>query len=497
MAQRPGVYVTESVLTTPIAGEPAAAAAGALVAPLPSGPSTPQLVTSWYQFSELYGGMNTSYDATFAANMFFRTGGRELYVSRVVKSDAVAASVNLKTSDSTTWITFTAKGKGAYGNNLRLAITQNVTGLYDISVLQDAGVADTIASGAVTANADDDIVLETFTNLNLGVHLDQTVINIFTVRSQYISAAWNVSAAGKTITSTLATLPLAGGSDGTSGTLDYTTALNALDSVDRTLVLFMPNVVDTTTVSAAIAKAEAKKWFVVLDTNPGITPAQAVTYAGTVTSTTYAAVYYPQLWIADPTNASRDAIRLVPPSGAVVGTYLSTDATYGVFKSPAGIDTALTGIVAVERSLTSTELDSLNNDTTPVNAIRVVAGVGPAIMGARTLKQTTAARYVNIRRSLTFLDREMRNRLEFAVYRNNDALLWNQMKTVLDSFLVGFWNAGGLRGGTKAQAYYIKIDSENNSPSDVANGVVNVEVGVALQYPAEFIKVKLTQQTLS
>lgn len=497
MAQRPGVYVTESVLTTPIVGEPAAAAAGALVAPLPSGPSTPQLVTSWYQFSELFGGLNTYFDATFSANMFFRTGGRELYVARVVKSDAVAATATLKTTDSTTWMTFTAKGKGAYGNDLRVVVTQNVTGLYDISVIKDAGVADTITSGAVTAGADDDIVLETFTNLNLGVHLDQTVINIFTVRSQYISATWNVAAAGKSITTSLTTIPLTGGSDGTSGTLDYTSALTALEAVDRTLALFMPNVVDNATVSAAIAKAEANKWFVILDTNPSITPAQAVTYAGTVTSSTYAAVYYPHLWVADPTNASRDAIRLVPPSGAVAGTYLATDASYGVFKSPAGIETAITGVVAVERSLTSTELDSLNSDLTPVNAIRVVAGVGPAIMGARTLKQTTAARYVNIRRSLTYLDREMRNRLEFAVYRNNDTLLWNQMKTVLDSFLVGFWNAGGLRGGTKAQAYYIKIDSENNSASDVANGIVNVEVGVALQYPAEFIKVKLTQQTLS
>ena len=116
-------------------------------------------------------------------------------------------------------------------------------------------------------------------------------------------------------------------------------------------------------------------------------------------------------------------------------------------------------------------------------------------MGARTLDQSKSTRYVNIRRTLLFLNREMKSRLEFALFRNNDTLLWTQMRTVLDVFLSGFWEAGGLRGGLKAQAYYIKIDRENNTANDIANGVVNVEVGVALQYPAEFIKVKLTQQT--
>lgn len=496
-AQRPGVYITESVLTTPIIAEPAAAAAGALVAPLPSGPTAPTLVTSWYQFSQLFGGLDSAYDATFAANMFFRSGGRELFVNRVVKSDAVAAAATLKTTDNTTWLTFTAKGKGAFGNNLRVSVTKNINNLYDVVVLKDAGVSDTISGGVVTDGSADDEILESFSNLNLGAFGDQTAVNIFTIRSQYLSLAWNPSASAKTITSSLATLPLTGGSDGTSGTLDYTSALDALAQVDRTMVVFLPGVTDGTIVASVVAKVEANKWFFVADTDAGVTAAQAVTYAGTLPATSYAAVYYPHLWVADPTNASRDAIRLVPPSGAVAGTYLATDATRGVFKSPAGVETALNGVVAVERTLTSAELDALNNDLTPVNAIRVVAGVGPAVMGARTLQQTTAARYVNVRRSLTYLNREMKNRLEFAVYRNNDAALWEQMRTVLDSFLVGFWNAGGLRGGVKAQAYYIKIDSENNSPSDIANGIVNVEVGVALQYPAEFIKVQLTQQTLS
>jgi phage tail sheath protein FI len=454
-------------------------------------------VTSWYQFTQLFGGLNTNYVGTFSANLFFRAGGAELYVTRVVKSDAVAANGALLTSDAVTWISFTAKGKGTYGNSLRVQVVKNINNLYDITVLREAGVADTIASGQVTAGSGDDTVLEVFTNLDLATYGSQDVINILAVRSQYITAAWNPAASAKSITASVSVVAaLASGANGSS-TDDYTTAFAALGTIDRQLVVFCPGIYDTTTLSALESFASTYKGFAVIDTAAGITPSAAVTYAGSLTSSTYSGVYYPHLWVADPTSAARDAIRLVPPSGAVAGTILATDTSRGVFKAPAGIETVIPGVVALERTLTAAELDSLNSDTSPVNAIRFVAGVGPAIMGARTLNQKAATRYINIRRSLSYLDRELKNRLEFAVFRNNDLLLWNQIKTVLDAFLTSYWTAGGLRGATKPQAFYIKIDGENNSAADIANGIVNVEVGVALQFPAEFIKINLTQQTTS
>lgn len=486
---RPGVYVTESVLPTPVTSESATNAAGAMLAPLPGGPAGPTRVTSWYQFSQLFGGLSTSYVATFAANMFFRAGGSELYVGRVVKSDATAASVVLKCTDTTTtWVTFTAKSAGTYGNNLRILLTKNAANLYDIQIVREAGVAN---------ETSDDDVLESFYDVDLGTYGSTSTLNIINLRSNYVSVAYDVGASAKTITATLTPLVLAGGTDGTSGTLDYATPLAALGALNRSFVVFAPGVIDTTVLAGLTTFAAANASFHVIDTAANSTAAQAITYAGTVTKSTYAAVYFPHLYVPDTTAVSRDALFKVPPSGAVAGAILSTDATTGVFKAPAGLETAVGGVVALERTLTATELDSLNSNTTPVNAIRVVPGVGPAIMGARTLDQAAATRYINVRRSLSYLDREMKNQLQFALFRNNDNVLWGQMRTVLDSFLTGFWGAGGLRGASKAQAFYVKIDSDNNKAADIANGIVNIEVGVALQYPAEFIKIKLTQQTQS
>lgn len=492
---RPGVYVTESVLATPVVNADPSTSAGALVAELPSGPTTPVRVDSWYGFSRIFGNLTRDFVGTFAANMFFRAGGRELFVSRVVRDDATKAQASMlgdgddegSVADEV-FLTFRAKSVGAYGNSLRVRVGSAYgAGLYDIEVLQEAGVP---------SDASDDIVLETYRNMSLEFG-NQEIVDTINVQSQFIDVVWG-SDDSVVPTTPVPVLVLTGGTDGTDdGDLTYGDALDSLKSLNRSLVLFSPAETDETVVSAMVDFAENSASFVVLDTPANSDASDAVTYAGSVGTTTHAAVYFPYVWIPDTTSRSRDAIVKVPPSGAVAGLVLATDASEGVFKAPAGIGAVVPGVVAVERALTNTDLDDLNNDVSPVNAIRVAPGVGPVVMGARTLDQGAATRYINVRRTLNFLRREMEDRLEFALFRNNDPILWQEARTVLDTFLRGFYVAGGLRGATTDDAFYVKIDAENNSFSDLANGILNVEVGVALQYPAEFIKVKLTQRTLA
>lgn len=492
---RPGVFVTETVLPSPVTTAPPSTAAGALLSELPSGPTTPTVVTSWYNFTRVFGGLNRAYPATFAANQFFRSGGRELFVNRIVRTDAEAAEASIlgdgsdvgSTADEV-YLTFTAKSVGTYGNSLRISASLNPAGLYDLQIFQEAGQSN---------DTSDDVLLETFTNLDLADHGNTELVNILAVQSQFVSASWG-SDATVALPNSLPLIALSGGTDGTnSGDLTYSDALDALAEIDRVFVMFSPGQVDDSVVGAMVEFAESNGSFVVLDTDADLTPSQAVAYADGLSATSHAAVYYPHLWVPDSTSRSRDSIIKIPPSGAVAGLYLATDASFGVFKAPAGLNSVVPGVVAVERSLTNENLDALNNDTRPVNAIRVVPGSGPVVMGARTLDQSKSTKYVNTRRTMTYLSKEMESLIGFALFRNNDTNLWREMNAVLDNFLRGFFVDGGLRGNSTADAYYIKIDAENNTASDVANGVVNVEVGVSLQYPAEFIKIQLTQRTIA
>jgi phage tail sheath protein FI len=182
---------------------------------------------------------------------------------------------------------------------------------------------------------------------------------------------------------------------------------------------------------------------------------------------------------------------------------LSTDTKYGPYKAPAGIDAKVQDAIALERAFTPAQLDQLNTGVTDdgsnlanVNAIRNVPGAGVVVMGGRTLLQDgTANRYINMRRSLIYIEKRLNDLAQFAVFENNTETLWSRLVTVLGGFLNEYRNQGGLRGTTPDAAFYVKCDDENNTAATIAAGEVHVEIGVALEYPAEFVVINLSQKT--
>jgi hypothetical protein len=79
------------------------------------------------------------------------------------------------------------------------------------------------------------------------------------------------------------------------------------------------------------------------------------------------------------------------------------------------------------------------------------------------------------------------------VFEPNDANLWNRVNGVVSNFLNDFWRRGGLAGATADQAFYVKCDSSINTVSSINAGELHIEVGVALQKPAEFVIIRIGQ----
>lgn len=492
---RPGVYVTETLLPAPIAVTGTANAAGAAIGTFAQGPETVTLVTSWYDFVKQFGGYNASFPATFGVGMFFQNGGSELYVKRVLADDAAAASASIAASTTGNLGTVTAKNRGVDGNNLRFRFTPtSVSGYYDLVVTKET------VSGTAS-NMDNDVILERFTNLVFDVTTSSDYApNVVNLASKYITIAIsdNEKVPGTAVT------PLTSGDDGTAADEnDYSTALDDFTAVDRPLVLFAPEVIKSLTATTAapvfdamISWAENNNGFAIVDTDEGLTVAEAVIYANARQTSSYGAAYYPNFYMADPLGRSPQSLRKVGPAGAVAGLYISTDKQSGPFKAPAGVNATVRGAVALERTFTSTELDTLNSATTPVNAIRNIPGAGVVVMGARTLKNDgTANKYVNMRRSLIYVNKRLRDLTQFALFENNSEALWNRIRTTVGVFLNEYRNQGGLRGATPAEAFFVKCDAENNPAESIALGEVHIEVGVALEYPAEFVVINLSQKT--
>lgn len=499
----PGVYVQETLNPIAPTTGPNSETVGAFVGPNDRGPIVPTLVTSWSDYVTKYGSWNTtaSNDLALAVYMFFANGGRQAYVLRVVDGGAVSASRTIqdRAGSPQNTLTLTAINPGAWSVNsgsyygISFAITDSIkTGYFDL----------TLYFGGIT----DQYIVERFTDLSMTTTDARYAISVINASSQYVIASDNGSSStGATRNPALISVSsgsLTGGLDGS--TITSITDYSAFDTINTSLLLNVAGWTDATTVNAAISYAASRSdIFVIVD---GLAPSNAsesvattttnqLLAASAYTSSSYAAVYYPRLTISDPTRgvgAATGATKLVGPGGAVAGLFVSTDNFRGVFKAPAGLQTRVSNAVSVV-PLTTAQLDSLNSASAPVNAIKYVPGSGIVVMGARTLKPDYVDRYVQVRRTLIYLQKTLSDLTQFAVFEPNDAALWRRLNSTVSSFLTNFWAQGGLRGASPQQAFFVKVDNTNNTQSTIDNGEVHIEVGVALQRPAEFVIIKIGQ----
>jgi phage tail sheath protein FI len=282
---------------------------------------------------------------------------------------------------------------------------------------------------------------------------------------------------------------------------DLINASDDFDAVGNNLVYNVPDAAalsssDCRAVYAAfIAASDARgDSFVVLDTPANLDPTSAQSFAADITpKSNSAAVYYPWLNIADPTQSGTPATRKVPPGGSVVGLILQTDASRGVFKAPAGLGSSLSNIISTERMFSSSDLDALNTALTPVNVIRQVPGAGICVMGARNVGADRRMKYVSTRRTMLQVKKRLADLTAFAVFEPNDERLWEHVRNTCGSYLRELWQQGGLKGATQTDAYFVKCDATNNTATSRADGELNIEVGVALQTPAEFVIIRIGQ----
>lgn len=179
----------------------------------------------------------------------------------------------------------------------------------------------------------------------------------------------------------------------------------------------------------------------------------------------------------------------------MAGIYASTDATRGVWKAPAGIDASLTGVSGLQYTLTDLQNGSLN--PLGVNCLRQFNVYGDVVWGARTMQGNDQAasqwKYVPIRRLALYIESSLYDGTQWVVFEPNDASLWSQIRLNVGTFMQGLFLQGAFQGTTPQQAYFVKCDADNNPQSSINLGVVNILVGFAPLYPAEFVVIHIQQ----
>ncbi|MBC6608764.1 phage tail sheath family protein [Hymenobacter sp. BT188] len=195
--------------------------------------------------------------------------------------------------------------------------------------------------------------------------------------------------------------------------------------------------------------------------------------------------------------AIRDMICKMPPSAAVAGIYAAVDTSRGVWKAPANL--SVSAVIQPSIQFSTLEQDQMNVDVAggkSVNAIRAFTGKGTLVWGARTLAgNDNEWRYVNVRRFFIFVEESVKKAIESFVFEPNDANTWVRVQAMIENFLTTLWRQGALQGIKPEHAFYVAVGlGKTMTALDILEGRLNVEVGMAVVRPAEFIILKFSHK---
>jgi len=493
--KNPGVYVSESAFLPKVRRGVTSRSAAAFFGEAPRGPSAATLVQSWSEYKTLYGDLSQTSDLGFAVYHYFANGGRDAWITRVIGSTAVTATAtvayypNGSGQASASLFTASAKSKGGWGNNLTLEFSNGNTAASS-TVMPTFNLVVKLSG----------IEVERWNDLSPDIASSRYFVTILNNYSSYITnvaAGSGIVANAYWIYNSVATTFASGSNGSAVQDTDYVTALGQLDSVEGVLLLNAVNKTSATVINQFLAKAESRgNSFVIID--PDMTAVDVSTIGGSVvgsyTSSNYGAVYYPHLTMVDPSKTGPGAVRATAPGGAIAGVYVRTEIERNVAKSPAGYNVTVRNSLGLGTSFTEAQTGTLYS-TYNVNVLKTVPGGGIIINGARTLDKAAPGKFISARRTLNYLKQVLKEGTESAVFEPNDSRLWDQITGSVSALLGEFWRQGGLKGKNASEAYYVICDASNNTSVTVDNGEVHIEVGVALQYPAEFVVINLSQWT--
>lgn len=534
----PGVYVEEipSGVRTIHA---APTAVTAFVGRTPRGPvDRPVAITSFAEYERSFGGLDTDSAISFAVRDFFLNGGQQAcIVRRWVAAEAAAATdfaghATYDFDGELAGCTLHAASPGAWGNDLEVRIDRDGV---SASAAKAVGLsADEFFHLTIISYADEQVgkvverkhaLTERFRNVSLHRDAKAHRLDQMLATSALLVLAGGEGLAGGTGESK-ASAPagactaklVAKGIDSASltkpehylGEQAAGTGIHALKQADSFQMLCLPPDVRAGDVVAGVYEQAAQycadnRAFLICDPPTGWdtlwqkrSMAQATTAdLGTFApeAARHAAVYYPRVNQIDPLRRGADAFAAC---GAIAGIIARTDATRGVWKSPAGIDAKIEGINSLRVVLDDADTSTLADNG--INVMRSFPASGPVVWGARTIAASAqcddSSRYVAVCRLMSFVESSIVRGTQWTVFEANTEQLWAKLRLAIGDFLLQHWREGAFVGSKQEEGFAVACGPETTTPADVEAGRVNVQISFAPIKPAEFVVIKLVLRTV-
>jgi len=522
----PGIYIQEipSGVHTIIG---VATSITAFVGRAPRGVvNEPITINSFSDYDRLYGGLSLQSTMSYAVSDFYANGGSQAVIVRLANGGS-PASIILPENLSPPPVPPTNPGAGPYeGLYLQAKSVGSwgnlLTAQVDLPKTSAGSKDPTVFNMTVTLWDDTKtraVLTERYLNVSVDPHNPRYIARVLAQSSDLVVVTQNSSNQDE--------VPLVAPAEnlkpiwGTSGLDDNDLTENdfvgpgldaakqglyALEKVDLFNLLVIPPFPDKSTGgmdvgpnvrSQAAAYCETRRAFYIMDSPSTWTSKQEVlddldNFVGDRSKN--AAVFFPRL--IEPNLLHDDQLETFVASGAVAGIFGKIDAQRGVWKAPAGQETALSGNV---QGLSVPLTDPENGELNPlgVNCLRSFHIIGRVVWGSRTLQGADELasewKYIPVRRTALFLEESLFRGTKWVVFEPNDEPLWAQIRLNVNAFMQGLFLQNAFAGTKASDAYRVKCDKENNPPHSVDQGIVNILVAFAPLEPAEFVVIQIQQ----
>lgn len=458
---------TSFIVTSP------AASIGAIVISADRGASDERvLITSNKNFIDVFGKPNPLDPSMYAALAFLEDGNR-LYVTRVV-NNAVSATLPVNDAVAAETFTLTAKGGGAWGNNLTVDVSAIVSNVFTLTIYESGTEVESF------------IVSKSTTILD-GFGKSQYIEDVINEQSQYVTVVDNVVNTNEPLAATGAAFT--GGSDDTlaptSSAINLGWDLYANKDEVEVSLLINAGWADATVQTKMIGIAEARQdCIAILDIpDTDVTVTDMVDYNDTTlnANTSYAAIYAGWIYMYDQYN---DKFLYVAPSGYVAGIYARTAQVSEVWFAPAGVRRGIINALGVSKVFTEGERDTLY--TSNINPIQNFTGEGIQVYGQKTLqRQASALDRVNVRMLLISLEKAISRALRPFVFEFNDTFTRENITSIIDNYM------GDIKVRRGVYDFATVCNESNNTPTVIDQNKLLCDLYIKPTRVAEFIKLNV------
>lgn len=432
---------------------------------------TKELVRSESEFVSKFGKGTIDTPSAYAIQTYLRTYSY-IYVTRLASDKAAFGAAEMSAGEDAI-LSFKTKYKTSLlnGTEVHLVYDNESKKLYLSTVINSVTVSsikETIDLDTATAIDLSNALTKIADSLN-AMNLGFTTTNLFVDKT--------AEDATVEITDILATI--AGGDSGLDRLEDaevLSVVNNYAQSGMNIDVMVIPEYTSATVVNGATAKAE-EFGFMVITSPKSKDLSSCITDIQEYVKSNSLAVYFPDVKY---TNFAAD----IPASIAVLNAYAKNDNT-NKWLAPAGTTRGLLNVVSnLTINLNDDDLDTLYNNTIPVNPIKLIDNIGYTVWGQKTTE--TSMVYmdrINVARLVKYVYKEVNkisNQYLFEGISEKTFTNWGlQVSALLDK----------LKVGNAISAYSYKMDAENNTEETISQNMLIGSVRIKPVEVAEFIDI--------